>query len=156
MPIHVGTNTAGPAIPVGLAPVGVAFTPDGTTAYVANTGSGTVTPIDVATNRPGAPIRLPLGTGPFYVTFTPDGATAYVSGFVGGVVVPIDVAKRKAGAAIPVGLQADALLLTDDGATLYVTDFSSAMVTVVDTGTNGVTTAFFAGGIGPNGLALQP
>jgi YVTN family beta-propeller protein len=36
----------------------VAFTPDGTKAYVANNGSGTVTPITVATGIPGTPIAV--------------------------------------------------------------------------------------------------
>ena len=37
-------------IPVGNEPLGVAFTPDGTQAYVANIGSNTVSVIATATN----------------------------------------------------------------------------------------------------------
>ena len=36
----------------------IAITPDGKTAYVANTGSGTVTPIATATNTAGPPITV--------------------------------------------------------------------------------------------------
>ena len=39
-------------------PLGIAITPDGKTAYVANTGSGTVTPIATATNTAGPPITV--------------------------------------------------------------------------------------------------
>jgi len=38
---------------VGTRPAEVAFTPDGTIAYVTNFGSGSVTPINVATRIPG-------------------------------------------------------------------------------------------------------
>ena len=39
-------------------PYGIAITPDGKTAYVANYGSGTVTPIATATNTAGPPITV--------------------------------------------------------------------------------------------------
>ncbi len=42
---------------VGNGPQGVAVTPDGATAYVANFNGGDVTPIDVATNTAGTVIR---------------------------------------------------------------------------------------------------
>jgi hyaluronoglucosaminidase len=47
----------------------MAITPDGTTAYVANTNYGTVTPIDTATNTAGTPI--PVGSGPWAIAITP-------------------------------------------------------------------------------------
>ena len=50
------------------------------TVYVANRGSGTVTPIRVATNRPGRAINT---HGANTITATPDGRTVY-AGSVGG------------------------------------------------------------------------
>ena len=47
---------------MGIAPWGVAIAPNGATAYVTNSGSNTVTPIDTATNTPGTPIAV--GTAP--------------------------------------------------------------------------------------------
>ena len=38
--------------------MGLAVTPDGSTVYVANSGSNTVTPIDTATSAPGTPIHV--------------------------------------------------------------------------------------------------
>jgi len=56
----------------------LAFTPDGTTAYVVNQRDGTVSVIDVATGTvTGTPIDV--GANPVAVAFTPDGTTAYVS-----------------------------------------------------------------------------
>jgi YVTN family beta-propeller protein len=54
----------------------VAFTPDGATAYVTNYDAATITPIDVATGTPGAPISV--GGAPFGVAVTPGGSTVYV------------------------------------------------------------------------------
>ena len=62
-PIDVATNTPRTAIPVVSQPQGVAFSPDSTTLYVANSGGNTVTPIDAATNTPGTPITVGLEPG---------------------------------------------------------------------------------------------
>ena len=50
-------NTAGAAIAVGDGPSAIAITPDGKTAFVANTTADTVTPVDLATNTPAAARR---------------------------------------------------------------------------------------------------
>jgi YVTN family beta-propeller protein len=67
-PIRTATNTAGPAIPVGVGAGGIAITPNGKTAYVVKT-SGTVTPIRTATNTAGPPI--PVGGLPESIAITP-------------------------------------------------------------------------------------
>ena len=65
-------------IPVGgLAPVGVAITPDGTRAYVTNAGSENVSVINTATHTVSALVRV--GAIPLTVAFTPDGSSAYVA-----------------------------------------------------------------------------
>ena len=66
-----------PSILVGLNPNWVTFTKDGTTAYVANKGSSSLTPIDVATNTPGAAIALP--GPPIQIERSPDGSFAYIA-----------------------------------------------------------------------------
>jgi YVTN family beta-propeller protein len=75
-------------ITVGTSPFGVAITPDGTTAYVANSGSGSVSTIDVAT-RTKNPTDITVGAGPGTVAITPchlgavvgtDGRTITVTG----------------------------------------------------------------------------
>jgi YVTN family beta-propeller protein len=48
-------------------PYAVAITPDGKTAFVSNKGSGTVTPIDTATNTPGPPIPVGPSPGPLAI-----------------------------------------------------------------------------------------
>ncbi len=65
------------SLPVGLNPNWVTFTKDGATAYVANKGSSSLTPIDVATNTPGAAITLP--GPPIQIERSPDGSFAYIA-----------------------------------------------------------------------------
>jgi YVTN family beta-propeller protein len=71
--IDTATNTVVATIPVGVSPIGVAITPDGTRAYVTNEGSntvsGTVSVIDTATNTVVA--TIPVGPGPFGIAITP-------------------------------------------------------------------------------------
>ena len=51
---------------------------NGATAYVANEGAGTVTPIATATNTAGRPITTGSDRDPDAIAITPDGTTAYV------------------------------------------------------------------------------
>jgi YVTN family beta-propeller protein len=61
--IDTATSTVVWTVPVGEHPRGVAVTPDGRHAYVANVGSNTVSVIDTATSTVvGAPV--PVGNGP--------------------------------------------------------------------------------------------
>ncbi len=95
-----------------------------TTVYVANYLSGTVTPINTATDRAGAPIYLPLGQ-PYVLAATPDGRTVYVVSVDNRpapaqyYVTPIDTSTRKPGTPIPVE-GAGAMATAPDGKTLYV------------------------------------
>jgi YVTN family beta-propeller protein len=69
--IDVKTRTKHPTdIPVGANPIGVAFTPDGKTAFVANPFSGTVSTIDVKT-RTKHPTDVAVGANPIGVAVTP-------------------------------------------------------------------------------------
>lgn len=122
IPVQVRASTAGTPIKVGLNPVQIAFTPDGTMAYVANYASGSVAPIRLADGRAGPPIAA--GKIPTRLVVSPDGTTAYVldSNIFGGLgpgmlfrmllrrppfgqgqVIPIRVATNSAGKPIKVG-----------------------------------------------------
>ena len=60
-----------------------------------------MTPIDTATNTPGA--AIPVGGEPVRVAITPDGKTVYVINEFSNSVTPIDTATNTPGAAIAVG-----------------------------------------------------
>ena len=57
-PINTATNKAGKAITVGTPPVAIAITPNGKTAYVANSNGDRVTPINTATNTTAQAITV--------------------------------------------------------------------------------------------------
>ena len=81
-----------------------------TTAYVTNAASNSVTPIEVATNKPGAEIEV--GVSPDKIAITPDGKMAYVTNFESASVTPIEVATNKPGAEIKVGSRPTAVAIT--------------------------------------------
>jgi YVTN family beta-propeller protein len=67
--IAAASNTVTTTIPVGLAPHGVAVSPDGSKVYVANSDSDTVSVISAATDRVTA--TIPVGSGPLGVAVSP-------------------------------------------------------------------------------------
>ncbi len=80
------------------------ITPDGRTAYVTDNAdalSATVTPIELATNKPGTPIQV--SDRPVGIAITPDGKTLYVTNERDNVVTPIDVVTNKPGTPITTG-----------------------------------------------------
>ncbi len=93
------TGATAPAGAAGVA--GAAAPPPPVTVYIASQLSGTVTPIRVATNRPGRAINT---HGANSITATPDGRTVYV-GSLGArdTVTPIRTATNQAGRAVKVG-----------------------------------------------------
>lgn len=93
------------------------------TAYVVNYADDTVTPIDLSTGTPGAPI--PVGAGPTAIAITPDAAKAYVANGSANSVTPIDLATNTAGPAIPVGFQPFSVAITPDGRTAWVANYGN-------------------------------
>jgi len=63
------------------------------TVYVANDGSGTVTPIRAATNTAGPAIKV--GGHPLAIAITPNGKTAYVTSDT--TVTPVNTATGAVG-----------------------------------------------------------
>ena len=83
-------------------PRGLALTPDGTRAYVANVISNNVSVIDTSTKTVvGTPI--PVGDSPFLVAVTPDGKHVYVTNLASNSVSVIDTASGTVAATVPVG-----------------------------------------------------
>ena len=127
------------AIDVGKDPLAIAISPDGKTAYVANTGmttggDSTVTPIVTATNTPGPPIQV--GSSPWAFAITPDGKTAYVINFGSHSVTPIATATNTPGPPIPVGEGPHAIAITPDGEDRLCRELEAGTVTPIATATN--------------------
>jgi YVTN family beta-propeller protein len=71
------------------------------TAYVADAGSDTVTPILAATNTAGHPITV--GDSPFLIAATPDGKIVYTVNTYASTVTRIQTATNTAGTPIVAG-----------------------------------------------------
>ena len=106
----------------------------GTRAYVTNQEDGTVTPIDLATNKPGK--RIKTGKSPKAIAITPDGTRAYVAGASG--VTPIDLTINKPGTPIDAGYPEE-IAITPDGRRAYALSwFGSGLdpIVPIDLATN--------------------
>ena len=135
---------------------GAAVAPGGArhpTAFVVNSASATVTPVDLTTRRAGPPI--PVGARPQAIAVTPDGHTAYVANSGSGTVTPIDTATGRAGAPIRAGQGPRAIAISPDGRTAYVLDWAGAAVTPIDIATGRVGPPIRVGGY-PFALAFAP
>ena len=109
----------------GHEPAGIAITPDGRTAYVTNSQSESVTPIELATNKAGTEIKV--GERPFGIAITPDGRTTYVADFENDSVTPIELATNKAGTEIGGGMGAFEIAITLPAPPTVVTEAASAL-----------------------------
>lgn len=93
-PASAAVITPGTPIPVGSGsssqPVGIAFNPAGTRAYVTVTTDNVVDEIDPSTGTVVA--TIPVGSGPLSIAILPDGSKAYVSSYNDGAVTIIDLA----------------------------------------------------------------
>ncbi len=127
IPVNLSTGAVGTPIPAGSHPYGVAITPNGETAYVADYGNGTtdtgeVIPINLATNTPGTPISVPEAS---FDSVTPNGSTLYVQSDNGDV-YPIDLSTNAVGSPIvtPGTDNPYGLALSPDGKMAYALDYS--------------------------------
>jgi YVTN family beta-propeller protein len=125
------------------------------TAYVVNSGSNTVTPIDTSTNTAGPPIAV--GNTPEGIAITPDGTTAYVTNFGDGTVTPINTATNTAGPPIAVGIHPYGIAITPNGTTAYVTNATGiGTVTPINTAANTAGPPIVNIGDTPTGIAITP
>jgi YVTN family beta-propeller protein len=136
--LRLGRNRRVATVPVGIEPNGVAFSPNGRVAYVANTVSGTVSVMNVniangAIGRPHATIRV--GTEPYSLVLTPNGRTLYVANARSRTVSVVDTSSLSVvGTVGNVGLEPRGLAVTNDGddddsdEQLYVTSFLSELI----------------------------
>jgi len=100
------------------------------TAFVVNSGSGSVAPVDLVTRKAGRRIRV--GSKPVAIAVAHDGRTAFVVNSGSDSVTPVDLVRRRTGAPIEVGADPEAIALTADGRTAFVVNRGSDSVTPID------------------------
>jgi YVTN family beta-propeller protein len=145
------TRTVDGFIPTGQVPTGVAFSPDGGTAYVANQDA-TVSVINVATATRTGTIST-NGMAAFAVQVSPDGSTLFVGGS-GSVVEIIDTQSGLVVNSVDAGFAVNAFAVAPDNRILYASAFGGGTVTEIDMFTQTPLRTFAVGGT-PQGLALN-
>lgn len=113
---------------VGLrdAPLGMAFTPDGTHVYVSNEHSLTV--LDTTTTEA---YDLVVGDLPRGLRLSPDGKRAYSANFGDGTVSVIDTITNSITATLDVLSHPEAVAVSADGERVYVGDYWSRAIAVI-------------------------
>ncbi|MEM7536847.1 MAG: hypothetical protein AAF639_32000, partial [Chloroflexota bacterium] len=120
-------------VSVGVEPRWVSLSPDGNSAYIVDTASGTLVLIDAVTLTIQNTIML--GPEPAGVVLSPAGDRAYVSLMAANEVVVIDVAAQTIIARIATNPKPYALAISPDGQQLYVTHLLAKPRTDIDTPT---------------------
>jgi YVTN family beta-propeller protein len=143
--IFTGAGAAGavmppPAnIPTGGQPRLIVMSPDGTTAYIGDSGiAGKVYVLDVATDS--VTHTISVGDGAEGIGISPDGSTVYTANFFDDSVSVVDTATNTVtGAIVGLGANPQSVAFTPDGTKAYIGNYGDGSVSVIDTATNTVT-----------------
>ena len=140
-------------VTVGTYPVGIAITPNGQYAYVANWGGTTVSVI--STSNDSAFKVITVGSNPRGVAITPNGQYAYVANYGSNTVSVISTSSNSVVSTIPAGTNPWGITITPNGQYAYVVDYGSNSVSVISTSSNSVV-ATIPVGANPFGIAITP
>jgi YVTN family beta-propeller protein len=121
------TRTVDGFIPTGLTPTGIAFSPDGNTAYVANQ-FGNLSRIDVATRQVTGSVGI---ASPVAVRVSPDGSQLFVA-TTSTAVVTVDLATLSIVRTVDVGSAPNGFAVHPGGRLLYVSSFDAGTVSEIN------------------------
>lgn len=140
-------------LPVGASPLGLAVSPVGLNAYVANNGSGSVSVVDGGTLTVATALA-PL-PGPAEVTVAPDNAHIYVADIATNAVTVVQRDLYAVVGTVPVENTPSGIKVDPSGLRLYVANQGSDTVSVINTLTDNVI-ATIPVGDQPTGVAVAP
>lgn len=141
------------SIPVGHRPLGIALSPNGDNAYVANATDNTVSVIDTLSSTVIATIPVP--TFPWGVAVTPDGHHVYISSQSANTVSVVDTSTNAVTQTISVGSPPLGVAINPSGTRAYVALSTANSVAVIDTTTNSVIASVPVGTY-PIGVTVAP
>jgi YVTN family beta-propeller protein len=152
--VDVGTLSVIREIPVGREPFGVAFSPDGRRAFVANAQSSEVSVIDATRHRLIQSVKV-LSQLPVWVTVAPDGTYVYVTNERSNDVAVIAAASNQVVGRIPVGKGPAGIAVSSDSRYAYVANEGSNNVSLIDLQRERVVNTVPVGRV-PQGLVISP
>jgi YVTN family beta-propeller protein len=150
--IDTTINKVASIVNVGLDPLGIVVSPDGTKVYVANAG-GTVSVIDTASNNVTA--TVPVGNCPYGIAVSPDGTKVFVTSE--SKVSIVDTSSYNILGTVNVGNLPIGIAVSPDGKRVYVanSDYDSKNVSIIDTSTYSIVGNVSIGNF-PIGVAVSP
>lgn len=148
------TKTANSGGPNLKNPTNIAVSPDGTKAYVANSGANTVTPITLSNDTAGTQINLG-SKPPQGIAFTPDGTTAWVADGGDKTLWPINVSTDTAGTKVSFTFGVNAVAVTPDGTYAWVAG-AGGDIQSMNVSTHALGTMIAAAGGNMQALAITP
>ena len=151
--VDLTTGAVGTAVAVGSEPVGLAITPDGSTAYVADYGSSEIVPVSLASGSLGTPI--PLSDRPAAIAVTPDGQTAYVVSDSGRE-WPITLSTGHLGNPNSIPANSDAIAITPNGLTAWITNIADGTLTPLNLSSGAIGSPINLAATKPDGVAVTP
>lgn len=139
--IDLSTNTVVATINSGTQSLGVAITPDSSTAYVTNTLQNTVSVINTATNTVTATISLAANSFPRGIAIAPSGLFAYAVNQGTSSVAVINTLTNTVITTIPLTSNADPfhIAITPDSLFAYVTQTIANNIAIIDLTLNTMT-----------------
>ncbi|GAA3961122.1 MBG domain-containing protein [Mucilaginibacter dorajii] len=126
--ISTATNALLTTIPVGIAPIAVVVSPDGSRAYVVNNGSASVSIINTATNEVISTIGV--AASPNGVAISPNGRKVYVVSQ--DEISVIDVIANAVSTTFPDGSHPTGISVSVDGTLIYVTNGTANTISVME------------------------
>jgi len=133
----------------------IALSPEGGTAYIANTRNEVLAVVD--TTRPET-TSLPMDMRPVDIAVAPDGRSVYVAGCknfcVTGAIEVLDAGSQLVKRTLSVGSKPYRIALSPDGTRAYTANLGSPSLSVVDLASGSVT-ATVAVPAQPTGLAVS-
>jgi YVTN family beta-propeller protein len=149
--IDAATNTVAATIPVGAGPAGIAVSPDGSRAYVANYTSKNVSVINTATNTVIATVTASYN--PNGIVVSPDGKRVYVSDDYSYMSV-IDATNNTLITNQVVLSESAGIAISPDGKIVYVLEVNNNTVLGINSADYSIVSSVTVGGK-PTGIAIS-
>ncbi|MBI4522602.1 MAG: beta-propeller fold lactonase family protein [Deltaproteobacteria bacterium] len=127
-------------IEVGVRPKGIVVSPDSSRAFIVNSGSHSLTILDLRDQKILHTANLEIGANPSDVAIHPEGRTLYIANTALNSVSVVDSASFQTIDLIPVGQRPASLALDPGGTTLLVANSGDNTVSVIDTRRNRIST----------------